>query len=107
MSLLGVKSDMMDDTYRFDLAAGQSASVALTSLATDNTTLALYDSQYRLLAKGAAAADAGQTIDHFVSQSGGTYYVCITGGGAPYSLVVTKDAAFNQQSTQHRQTRRT
>ena len=71
----------------------------MTSLATDNATLALYDSQYRVVAQGVALSDAGQTIDHFVSQSGGTYYVCITGGGAPYSLVVTKDAAFNQQST--------
>ena len=34
-------------------------------------------------------------IDPFLSAAGGTYYLCVTGGGAPYSLVVTKNAAFS------------
>ena len=94
VSVLGFTAGA-EDNYHFDLAAGQSVAVALTSLATDTAALELYDSGYHLVARGAPATNVGQGIDHFVSSGGGTYYLRITGNGAPYSLVVTKDASFD------------
>ena len=83
------------DYYRFDLAAGESATVALTSLAADDVTLQLYDSSMQLLTHSVTAENVNQVFDNFAAMSGGTYYLRITGNGAPYSLVVTKNASFD------------
>ena len=86
------------DYYSFTLAAGQSATLALTGLAGSGATLELLDSSGTLLTTGVAAANVDQVISNFVSASGGTYYANVIAGNDDYSLVVTKDADFDTEA---------
>ena len=89
VSVMGVPAGK-GDYYRFDLAAGQSASVALKSLAADKTTLSLYDANQQPLVLAVPAANADWQIDPFVSAAGGTYYVYVTGCGAPIAWLLPR-----------------
>ena len=82
VSLTGVQAGK-GDYYRFDLAAGQSASVALKSLAADKTILSLYDANQQPLVLAVTAANADWEIEPFLSPAGGTYYLCVAGGRGP------------------------
>ena len=94
-----------DDWYRFSLADGQSATLALAlqGTGTGGLTLELYDTAGTTrLASGIAATNLAQVIHNFVdSTSDGVptdYCVRITGRlGVNYSLVVTTGADFDSE----------
>ena len=86
------------DYYSFSLAAGQSASLALSGGSVGGGSLELLDSTGTLLTTGAAGASVDQVITNFVSATGGTYYANVIAGNANYSLIVTKDADFDTEA---------
>src|SRR5262249_28045689 len=87
------------DTYKVSLSAGQSATVAATSLDGGALKVALLDSTGKTLALGSGQAiNVSSMISNFVASSTGTYYVQLTSDtGARYSLVVTRSAAFDTE----------
>jgi sugar lactone lactonase YvrE len=86
------------DYYSFTLAKGQSAAVALTDLGPGATGLALQDASGTVLAQGKVVnSNVSEAIGNFVARAAGTYYVQVTGNDVPYSLVVTKGAAFDTE----------
>ncbi|MCH8046464.1 MAG: VCBS repeat-containing protein [Planctomycetes bacterium] len=101
--LVSVKTPSMPDWYSFELADGQSASLALTALTGSGLLLDLYASDGTThLASGVGAANAERVINNFVDGTSdgvaSTYYVRVTGADADYSLVVTRDADFDSES---------
>jgi len=86
-----------EDWYRFALDAGQSATLALGASAA-GATVALYDGSGTLRATGTAAYNLSSVIRDFVAPAAGLYYARVTGVSVNYSLVVTKDAAFDTES---------
>ena len=86
------------DYYKFSLTAGQTASVALYSMATDTDTIRLYGPTSNLLATGITAETASEAINNFVASTTGNYYVQVTSGkGVNYNLVVTRNLAFSTE----------
>jgi len=85
------------DWYAFGLTAGQSATVALTGLTSQNVALELYDGGANLLALAADADNVTGVIDNFVAPSADTYYARVTGAVTDYSLLVTRDADFDTE----------
>ncbi|MCH8046641.1 MAG: tandem-95 repeat protein [Planctomycetes bacterium] len=87
------------DWYRFELADGQSASLALTG---SGLSLDLFaaDGTTRITA-GVDAANADRMINNFVDRSSdgvaNTYYARVTGADAEYSLIVTRGADFDTE----------
>jgi sugar lactone lactonase YvrE len=89
----------LSDYYSFSLTAGQTATVALTNLASAQASLDLEDVSGNLLALGRTVdTNVHQVVSNFVARTMGTYYVHITGNGAPYSLVVTRNADFDTEN---------
>ncbi len=93
-----------NDYYSFTLNAGDSASIGISKLSGSGETIALLDSSGNVVASGAAPASTSivdQAINSFVAATGGTYYVRVTGGNSTeYTLVVTRNATFDQGSNQ-------
>ena len=85
------------DYYQFDLTAGQSATLAHTSLSGPSGTLQLLDSGGNLLSTSLPAGGADQVIHNFVSDTGGTYFVRVDAIDSLYSLLVTKNADFDDE----------
>jgi streptogramin lyase len=88
------------DYYSFTLTRGQSASIVLSALAGRGATFDLEDSSGTELAIPHADANngAGLSINNFVAQTAGTYYIHVSrpGGAAEqYSVVVTTGADFD------------
>ena len=97
VSLSGVGA-ANSDYYKFSLAANHTATIGLRSLAAGaSATLDLYDSAGHHLSSGVSSTNLDSVINNFVAPAADTYYVCITGSGSPYSLVVTKDADFDKE----------
>ncbi len=86
-----------EEWYRFTLAAGDSATVALDAAGATGLTLELYDSSSHLLASGVTAANLSQVISDFHAPGAGTYYVRVVGNGVTYRLVVTRNADFDTE----------
>jgi autotransporter-associated beta strand protein len=92
---LSATAPLTSDYYSMTLAAGQPVTAGLTSLATDNTTLNLYNSAQGLVATGVSGAtNLNEVISNYVPSIPGTYYLQVAGNGAPYDLVVTLNAAL-------------
>lgn len=90
-----------DDWYRITLAAGERVSLAATNLATGNVDVQLRDpAGTTVLASGTAGAtNVNEAISNFLVTSAGTYTVRVSGdSNVPYSLVVTKEAAFELEN---------
>jgi subtilisin family serine protease len=89
----------LDDYYSFTLEAGESASIALTSLTGGNVEVTLVAPDGTPLALGAAGAtNVDKLINGFVAPETGTYYTRVTGDlGTNYSVVVTRNAAFESE----------
>jgi Zn-dependent metalloprotease/methionine-rich copper-binding protein CopC len=86
----------VDDYYALTLTAGQSLSAVATCLGAGTSALRLYDSANTLLATGTdTAANVSNAIDGFTAPSDGTYFLRVSGASSNYSLVVTRDAAFD------------
>ncbi len=104
LAVLGGVAAGNSDWYRFTLAGGQAASLAVTR--TDVTggsglTLELFDSGGARLALGIAdAGNVDQAISGFVAPAAGEYFARISAASAlPYSLVVTRGAEFGLENS--------
>src|SRR5262249_7920336 len=85
------------DYYAFTLGEGQSVTLALTAQGHSGVSLELQDASARTRAAGVRPANADSVISNFVAQAG-TYYARIAGDPrGEYSLVVTRDAAFDTE----------
>ena len=85
------------DFYKFDLIAGQSATIVAKSLNGKSLQITLVDGSGNVLATGVGGStNVTQDIENFVAPTAGTYYVEITGDpGVQYSLTVTRSANFD------------
>ena len=108
LAILGAITAGNADWYGFTLAAGQSATLAVTR--TDlpgarGIAVELYDASGVLLATGiAAAGNVDQSISGFTAAAAGTYYAKITGGSTlPYSLIVTRSADVGLETKAQKQ----
>ncbi len=88
-------------TYSFALDQGESATIVIQSLTSDdsNISFTLYDDNGDVL--GYSSPDASNYtagLNNFVAPGDGTYYVMVTGDpGVQFNLVVTRGADFNTQ----------
>ncbi len=93
----------VDDWYRLDLAAGESASVALQLAQqqdTDTVGLELYTADGRLLTLGRGVADADLAIAGFKAPATGSYYLRVSGTvSSEYNLAVTRDAVLGSAAS--------
>ena len=91
------------DWYRLDLAAGESASVALQfaqSQELGDVGLELYDADGRLLTLARSVADADLAIAGFKAPATGSYYLRLSGTvSSEYNLSVTRDAVLGSASS--------
>jgi hypothetical protein len=87
------------DYYSFSLDAGQHVTVAAAGLTSGNLTLDLRNGSDTVLATGVGGAtNLNKVISDFVALAASTYYVRLSGdSNVPYTLVVTKDAAFDTE----------
>jgi glutamine cyclotransferase len=89
--------DRKDDYYSFTLSAGESAGLALKSAG--KARVELLDSAGTLLANGAATANFTSVVSGFAPSQPGVYYAHVVGdAGAVYTLLVTKNAALENEA---------
>ena len=90
------------DFYAFTLGAGQTTTLAATGQKSATVSVSLENAQGATLASGSSpggGSSVGSIVDNFVAPSAGTYYAVVTGTtGAPYSLVVNRDADFGTET---------
>ncbi|MHC4201937.1 MAG: Ig-like domain-containing protein, partial [Planctomycetota bacterium] len=94
-AVLGTSASSNEDWYSFWLDMDDSVAIAASALTAGSIAVELYDPPGALLAAGAGADNADQVITNFVAPADGQYRVLVTGDGAEYSLVVTRNAAFD------------
>ncbi len=95
------------DYYSFTANAGQSVSLALTNLSAGNVDVQLIGTDgTTVLASGVSGAtNLNEAIQNYQITSTGTYYAKVTGqGNVPYSLVVTRNAAFDAEANNNQAT---
>ena len=86
------------DFYSIDMALGASLTAAATSLSSGQVDIALIDPTGTVVAVGGdrSADNVDQLIGDYLAPSSGTYVIRVTGDlGTDYSLVVTRNAAFD------------
>src|SRR5262249_23779574 len=85
------------DVYSFTVGAGQTATLALSGLTTGNLYLDLLAPDGTVLATGVSGGpNQAVAIGNFTFATAGTYYARVSGDViTQYSLVVTRDAAFD------------
>jgi len=102
LAVTGATEAGQSDYYRFDLTAGQAATIVLSAADLDaNLTVELRDGSNGLLATGIkeTANIQNQAIRNFVAPTAGSYYVSVSGeANRAYSIVVTKSAEFDRES---------
>src|SRR5262249_18473758 len=87
-----------NDYYSFTANAGDTVSVALKNLTGSGTNVFLENASSVLATGAAGATNYDRGISSFTLTAPGPYYVRVSGGGAAtYSLVVTKNAAFDTE----------
>jgi hypothetical protein len=97
-------TDADEDFYRFQLTAGQTATIVLDGLEfTAHLQLGLLDAQGTPLATGAIGAtgiiELDAVIRGFVAPAAGPYFARVGGhAGQTYSLVVTRGTAFEEDN---------
>ncbi len=89
------------DFYKFTAAAGERTTVALTALtgSAAGLTLQVLDGSGTVLATGSAGATNVDRLATFTPAATGTYYarLATSSGAVTYSLVVTRNAAFDAE----------
>ena len=96
LAVLGQLTSGDVDFYSFEMAAGQTASLALAAHdAAGDLVLDLLDDNGVRLASGIANSDGHQFVDTLIAPRSGMYFVRVSGGDSPYTLVVTRDATFD------------
>ncbi len=91
---------ILPDDYAFTVAAAETDSLAVTNLSPEQTVrVELLDSSGTAIATGVGGSTTvSQIISNFHLATAGTYYARVTGGSdVPYSLVVTRNAAFDTE----------
>jgi hypothetical protein len=88
-----------NDYYAFTAAAGETDTFAINNLTGSGANVFLEDGTGAVLASGVAGAtNVDGVIGNFPITTAGTYYVRVSGSAAAtYSLVVTKNAAFDAE----------
>lgn len=88
------------DNYAFTLAAGETATLAVTGQTPGTVTVELLDGAGSVLATGVAGStNLTRVISNYSVSSTATYYARVLGDGLlPYSLVVTRDAALDTEA---------
>ncbi len=90
-------NDPTGDWYRFELADGDSATIALAAAESQPMCLELFDSALNVLAMGTRAENLEQVINNFVTPDSGTYFARVAGDLCDYTLVVTREADFDSE----------
>jgi hypothetical protein len=87
------------DYYSLSLGAGDTAAIDLKALNGGNLTLQVENAAGVVVATSTTGAtNVDRFIDKFVAPATGTYYIRVGGdGGKDYSLVVTRNAAFDTE----------
>lgn len=89
------------DNYSFTVSEGDQVTLALEGLSAGSLELALVDADgTTILASGVTdQSNVDLMVYNFGPLSAGTYYAQVSGGSnVEYSLVVTRDAVFDQES---------
>ena len=86
--------------YSLALGANEKVSVGLKNVTGSGDTISIQDGNGHTLATGTAGAgNVDQVINNFVASAAGTYYVVVTGSTvATYSLVVVRDASWDNKT---------
>src|SRR5262249_31577966 len=86
--------------YSYALGAGDRTTLGLKALTGSGLGVELQDAAGTVLATGVTgAANLDKVIKHFTAPAAGTYYVRVFGGAAAtYSLLATRDAAFDNKA---------
>jgi Ca2+-binding RTX toxin-like protein len=89
-----------NDYYSFSVGANDTVSVALKQLTGGGANVFVENGSGTVLAGGVAGAtNYDRGISNLALSTPGTYYVRVSGGAAAtYSLVVTRDAAFDTEA---------
>jgi len=85
------------DFFAFDLTAGQSATLALTTAGDAIAVLELYDPGGTSLALGIVAGNLDQVISDFLAPVTGTYVARVAAADLDYGLVITRQADFDTE----------
>ncbi len=83
------------DYYSVQLTRNQTIEVVAEVLGGSPITIELQDAAGNPVALGVPSGSLDQVIDDFVVTTSGKYYVKVSGKGADYSLVVTRNADFD------------
>lgn len=91
------QSEGNGDIYRFDATAGQTIELVAASRSDALVHVKLLDDTGALLARGAVANTSSQSVlRDFVVQQDSTFYAVVTGASeSEYSLLVTREGAFD------------
>ena len=91
-------STALQDYYSINLNAGDAASLALKAQSAGVDDFKVLDSGGNVIASSTTGAtNVDRSIANFVATTSGKYYILVSSasGGSPYSLVVTRNAAFD------------
>src|SRR5262245_11027474 len=87
------------DFYSFTLGAGETTTLALEAVGAGTFNVELQDGAGAVLATGTGgASNLDKVISNFTATAAGTYYARVSGAAATYSLVVTRNAAFDTEA---------
>ncbi len=93
----------LPDFYAFSLNAGESVSLGISNVASNNLDLQLVGTDgTTVLANGVSGAtNVGRMVSNFSVPTSGTYFARVTGAPpAPYNLVVAKNAMIEAENNQ-------
>jgi hypothetical protein len=95
-AVLGTTEAGTPDYYSFELAAGDTITLALAGLSPGEVDLSLFDATGAVLATSSSALNADKYIANFTPTARGTYFVGVSAApDVPYSLVAARNAAFD------------
>jgi Ca2+-binding RTX toxin-like protein len=87
------------DYYAFTVGVGETVSLVATVQTTGTLGLELRSSTDGIISTGAlGATNVTRSISNILLNTAGTYYARVNGANAPYSLVVTRNAAFETEA---------
>jgi hypothetical protein len=98
MPITPVPPDQVD-YFSLTLNQGESITAVVKSLTGTSAAIEIDDGSGNALAIGhVGASTVDQSIENFVAESSGVYYIKVTSGGSDtYNLVLTRDANFDLQ----------